>query len=261
MSDRAEETALCSTAGELSYGELARRVGAVAAWLRGQEVGAQSPVAVVMHKCTHQVAAALAVVAAGAAYVPVDAAWPPDRVAQVIKQAGARTTLTSSDVLEAGVLSNGPGVLAVDRCTAVDGLSQAPPIAPEGLAYIIYTSGSTGMPKGVALSHGAARNTNDDINHRFRVGPDDRVLGVSSLSFDLSVYDIFGVLGVGGRLVLPDAASQRDPGHWRELMADHGVTIWNSAPAAPGNARRLQRGRPRAGPPGSGLPAAGDAQW
>lgn len=231
MSDRAEETALCGTAGELSYGELARRVGAVAAWLRGQEVAAGSPVAIVMHKCTNQVAAALAVVAAGAAYVPVDAAWPPDRVAQVIKQAGARTTLTSSDVLEAGVLSDGPGVLAVDRCAAVDDLPQAAPVAPEDLAYIIYTSGSTGMPKGVALSHGAARNTNDDINDRFRVGPDDRVLGVSSLSFDLSVYDIFGVLGVGGRLVLPDAASQRDPGHWRELMAEHGVTIWNSAPA------------------------------
>ncbi|MFR9677008.1 amino acid adenylation domain-containing protein, partial [Streptomyces sp. TR06-5] len=102
---------------------------------------------------------------------------------------------------------------------------------PGDLAYVIYTSGSTGVPKGVAVSHGAALNTCVDVVERFGVGPGDAVLGLSSLSFDLSVFDVFGVLGAGGRLVLPRAGSSRDPGHWLELVREHRVTVWNSVPA------------------------------
>jgi pyochelin synthetase len=96
---------------------------------------------------------------------------------------------------------------------------------------VIFTSGSSGAPKGVMMSHRAARNTLDDINARFNVDPEDRVLALSSLSFDLSVYDLFGVLGRGGCVVLPDAGSEREPGHWLELMRRERVTIWNSVPA------------------------------
>src|SRR3546814_15629016 len=80
------------------------------------------------------------------------------------------------------------------------------------------------------IEHRAALNTVADINRRFGVGPDDAVLGLSSLSFDLSVHDVFGLLGCGGRLVLPDPGRLRDPGHWRDLIAPHGVTVWNPVP-------------------------------
>ena len=96
---------------------------------------------------------------------------------------------------------------------------------------MIFTSGSTGQPKGVMIDHRGALNTMIDVNERFGVGPEDRVLALSSLSFDLSVYDVFGVLAAGGTVVFPEAERSRDPQHWAELVARDGVTLWNTVPA------------------------------
>ena len=103
---------------------------------------------------------------------------------------------------------------------------------PEDLAYVIFTSGSTGQPKGVMIDHRGAVNTVLDINRRFNVGPNDRVLALSSFSFDLSVWDIFGLLAAGGTIVVPQAAvagAIRNTGRtWLHAIR---VTIWNSVPA------------------------------
>ena len=101
----------------------------------------------------------------------------------------------------------------------------------EDLAYVIYTSGSTGVAKGVMIDHRGAVNTILDINRRFKVAAADRVLALSSLSFDLSVYDIFGTLAAGGTIIIPDVAGLRDPAHWAEIVAQEKVTVWNSVPA------------------------------
>src|SRR4029079_3584835 len=98
------------------------------------------------------------------------------------------------------------------------------------LAYVIFTSGSTGEPKGVMIEHRAALNTAMDVNRRFGVGPADRVLALSSLSFDLSVHDLFGLLGAGGTVVLPGLGTERDPGAWLALLEQEKVTVWNSVP-------------------------------
>src|ERR1051325_923230 len=98
------------------------------------------------------------------------------------------------------------------------------------LAYVIFTSGSTGLPTGVMIDHRAAVNTILDINDRFGVTPGDRVLALSALSFDLSVYDLFGTLAAGATIVMPDAAARRDPSHWLDLIRQVGVTLWNSVP-------------------------------
>ncbi|MTW06373.1 AMP-binding protein, partial [Pseudoduganella ginsengisoli] len=103
-------------------------------------------------------------------------------------------------------------------------------VAPDDLAYVIFTSGSTGVPKGVSISHRGALNTIDAVNQRFSVGPDDRVLALSELSFDLSVYDLFGLLAAGGAIVFPDQAKTKQPEHWLALMQQHGVTLWNTVP-------------------------------
>ncbi|NJL38371.1 MAG: amino acid adenylation domain-containing protein, partial [Leptolyngbyaceae cyanobacterium SM1_4_3] len=103
--------------------------------------------------------------------------------------------------------------------------------SPTDLAYVIYTSGSTGVPKGVMIDHRGAVNTLLDINQRFGVNRGDRVLALSSLSFDLSVYDIFGTLAAGGTIVMPPAIATKDPAVWADLLVRHQVTIWNSVPA------------------------------
>jgi amino acid adenylation domain-containing protein len=100
----------------------------------------------------------------------------------------------------------------------------------DDLAYVIFTSGSTGHPKGVMIDHRGAVNTIRDVNERFAIGPEDRVLALSNLSFDLSVYDIFGLLAAGGAVVIPDPSLERDPSHWAKLVASHDVTIWNTVP-------------------------------
>jgi pyochelin synthetase len=96
---------------------------------------------------------------------------------------------------------------------------------------VIYTSGSTGVPKGVMIDHLGALNTVLDINQRFAVGPQDKILAVSRLSFDLSVYDVFGLLAAGGTVVMPSADLAYDAHHWAELIKKEKVTIWDTVPA------------------------------
>ncbi|WP_284144036.1 AMP-binding protein [Ottowia testudinis] len=103
-------------------------------------------------------------------------------------------------------------------------------VAADSSAYIIFTSGSTGEPKGVEMAHAATANTIDALNQRYGIHADSRVLAVSSLDFDLSVYDLFGVLGAGGAVVLLEEGQRRDAGAWLELVYRHGVTLWNSVP-------------------------------
>ena len=98
------------------------------------------------------------------------------------------------------------------------------------LAYVIYTSGSTGEPKGVMVTHAAAVNTIWDINDKFGVSNSDYGLALSNLAFDLSVYDIFGMLAVGGTIVMPREEKVRDPEEWVRLVEENKVTVWNSVP-------------------------------
>ncbi|NUS17478.1 MAG: non-ribosomal peptide synthetase, partial [Streptomyces sp.] len=197
-------------------------------------VGAGDKVAVILPKGLDQPVAVLGALTAGAAYVPMDPGWPEDRIRFLLGDAGIRAVLTSRDLRER--LSAASGLPAV----AVDALPDAPAPAadagpaavpdPGDLAYVIYTSGSTGAPKGVMLNHSGPLNTVTDINERFGIGPGDVVFGVSSLCFDLSVYDVFGTLAAGATLLMP-TAKEPDPAAWTELVRSRGVTVWNSVPA------------------------------
>jgi epothilone synthetase B len=113
--------------------------------------------------------------------------------------------------------------------SAPDDADEFPPppaLNGENLAYVIFTSGSTGEPKGVMIEHRSALNTVLDINERFGVGAEDRILALSSLSFDLSVYDIFGALAAGATIVIPHATTAREPGTGPRLLREK-VTIRN----------------------------------
>ncbi|MFP8961433.1 AMP-binding protein, partial [Streptomyces nanhaiensis] len=228
--ERPGKTAVVAADGVLSYGELRDRACAVAHRLRELGVGPGRLVGVALPKGRAQIVAALGVLLAGGAYLPIDPELPAERRRYLVEHGGARIVLTAADgppvTWPDGVLQQ-----TVDLTEPVPAATPPRPQSPGDLAYVIYTSGSTGLPKGVAVSHRAALNTCADVSERFSVGPGDVVLGLSSLSFDLSVYDVFGVLGAGGTLVLPRPGSGRDPGHWLELVVEHGVTVWNSVPA------------------------------
>ncbi|MFI2652336.1 amino acid adenylation domain-containing protein [Micromonospora fulviviridis] len=230
-----DRLAACDSRAVLTYRELAARARAVAATLRAAGCAPGDRVAVVMDKGVEQVVAVLGALSAGAVYVPIDTVQPPARRAGIITDADIRHVLTQP-WLAGGPWPHGVTAHPVDATAPLDttvDLDEASPagVEPDDPAYVIYTSGSTGTPKGVVISHRGALNTIADINRRFRVGADDRVLGLANLGFDLSVYDIFGLLAVGGALVLPDPARRGDPSHWADLVARHQVTLWNSVPA------------------------------
>ncbi|WP_433385475.1 amino acid adenylation domain-containing protein [Micromonospora sp. KLBMP9576] len=190
-------------------------------------------VGVLLDRGWRQVVATLAVLHAGGAYLPLDPDWPAERVDRVLQRAGAGLVLVGSDGV---ALPDGVERLVVDANTVGPGGPALRPVelTEADVAYVIYTSGSTGTPKGVTIDHRGAVNTLLDVIGRFGVGPADRVLAVSALSFDLSVFDIFGALAAGAAVVTLDPELARDPAHWRDVSHAHRVSVWNSVPALAG---------------------------
>lgn len=230
---RPELPAVISSGKTLTYGELSSRAKQVGRRLQVLGVRPNTLVAVVMEKGWEQVVAVMGILEAGAAYLPVNPDLPKERlwfliengqVEYVLTQPWLNTTLEWPEVVQRFCIEIKTSEDLIN--TQLDSKQ-----GPDDLAYVIFTSGSTGQPKGVMIDHRGALNTIMDINQRFNVEPQDRVLALSSLSFDLSVYDIFGALAAGGTIVIPDDSAIRDPAHWAELMRRHNVTIWNTAPA------------------------------
>ena len=219
-----------------SYRELALHAAGVAARLRAQGVARGELVAVAMHKGWEQAAATLGVMAAGAAYLPIDPDLPAARIDYLLQHGQVRQLLTQPWLQQRFASFPGVCLHAVDeQCQAgTDQLVSDTALSPDDLAYVIFTSGSTGMPKGVMIEHRGAVNTLLDLNKRFGVTSQDSVLAISALNFDLSVYDFFGLLAAGARVVLPEHERRLDPLHWAERIRTCGVTLWNTVPALMG---------------------------
>lgn len=213
-----------------SYGDLSDYALRVAAVLIEKGIREGEPVAVTLPRGIEQIAAVFGILAAGACYVPIGADQPSARRARIHQQAGIRYVLTHDELVDAVEWPADAVVLPIADAANAIPLTEPVCLSPERLAYIIFTSGSTGEPKGVEISHSGAWNTVSDINCRYQVGRTDRILAVASLDFDLSVYDIFGLLSAGGSLVLLSEETRRDAGHWLYLLDKYQVTIWNSVP-------------------------------
>ncbi len=222
--------AVLTPAGGTTYRQLRTRAGAVAAALRAAGRGPGDLVAVVAERGVDQIAALLGVLMTGAAYVPISPAWPPRRRAQILTGAAVRAVLGQTDDDLAGAPTDAVR-FRLDDLPAGDLPDTEAADDPEALAYVIFTSGTTGTPKGVMIRHQSAANTIVDVNERFGVTAADRVLAVSEFTFDLSVYDVFGLLAVGGAVVVPDPGQAREVVHLHELVRRAEVTVWNSVPA------------------------------
>ena len=236
VEERPGQVAVCTPARRMTYAELYSRACRIEEELLPRGLEPNQLVGIVMEKGWEQVVAVLGILFAGGAYMPVDPELPPERQRYLIENGDVKVVLTQSSVRNRVSVPDEVEVLTVDQMEPLEG---RPPVARtrqkrEDLAYVIYTSGSTGQPKGVMIDHRGAVNTVLDINRRFGVGPGDRVLALSRLNFDLSVYDIFGLLAAGGTIVMPAADLAQDTTHWTQLVLSEKVTIWNTVPALMG---------------------------
>ena len=230
---RPHQMALVAAGRAFTYAELARHVTQLSRRLQELGVRPNALVGVVMEKGWEQVVAVLGVLQAGAAYVPIDPASPPMRLRALLDHALVTLVLTQSWLETTLTWPASVDLLSVDTIAWKDVRDH--PLetvqSQEDLAYVVYTGDALDSLCGVKIDHRGAVNTLLDINARCAVGPGDRVLALSPLSFDLSVYDIFGTLAAGGTIIIPVAASVRDPAYLAQLMIREQVTVWNSTPA------------------------------
>lgn len=218
----------------ITYSELNDMVQKCAQMLKNTGVNSGDRVAISMSKGIGQVVSSLAILQIGAVYVPVALEQPIERRKTICKNANVKAILICKNDIVAEKDSYDKSMFNViewQEYINFSSLQYITPVSAQQPAYIIYTSGSTGTPKGVVISHKGALNTCYDINKRYNINSNDRILALSEFHFDLSVYDIFGVLSAGGSIVIVNQISRRDPSHWCELIEQHNVTIWNTVPA------------------------------
>ncbi|MCW8217650.1 non-ribosomal peptide synthetase [Streptomyces griseolus] len=231
---RPDAPAVVAGDGRLTYGELDARANQVARRLVALGVRPGDRVGLCTEKSTATVIGMVAVLKAGAAYVPLDPGYPAERIAYMVADSGLRALLTWGSGAEVAARLDLPSLALDTDAPDIDRQPAAPlglDVPPESFAYVIYTSGSSGQPKGVMLDHRGRINNVEDYRRRFAMGPGDRTLCVSSLSFDISVCDVFCAFAAGGVLVFPDATRTKDPDHWLDLVEREGITLWHSAPA------------------------------
>jgi amino acid adenylation domain-containing protein len=232
VSAQPDATALSLGGESLSYGALDARANRIAHRLREAGVSRDALVGVFLERTFDLVAALLGVLKAGAAYVPLDPVVPAERLAFMVKDAGLGVVLTSR-ALAAG-LPSGPEAILLD---ADDALASGPstPLARSesgSLAYVIYTSGSTGVPKGTLVTQANVLRLFRETETWFRFGPDDVWTLFHSAAFDFSVWEMWGALLYGGRLVVVPYGVSRSPRDFHALLRDEGVTVLNQTPSA-----------------------------
>lgn len=235
-----KQIAIISEEMEISYDRLDQVSDRLALRLMESCGTEEKNVAIVMKKGWEEIAAILGILKAGKAYVPIQADLPGERIKRLLNNCDIKTVLVKQENICVDVWNEDILAVAVTHDEEYAPLSGEERkrlmecrknLDPDAAAYMIYTSGSTGVPKAVVMSHSAAWNTISDINERFEVSENDRILCLSSICFDLSVYDIFGLLSAGGTLVIPASESAKSPSHWFQFIKQYGVTIWNSVPA------------------------------
>jgi len=232
VSKDADAVALCRHQRSMTYGELNKKANQLAHYLIANGVKNGDNVGLLASRTFDMVIGMLAIMKAGGAYVPIDPDYPVDRQEYILQNSGVSCVIVDSDYpLLASI--NRPRVIRM-RETGLNSYDNNNPkikIDSTQLAYTIYTSGSTGRPKGVMIEHHSAVNLLLWVNKEFKVGPDDRLLFITSMCFDLSVYDIFGMLAAGGAIVMVEKQELMDVPKLKEMLVKHRVTFWDSVPS------------------------------
>ncbi|MER6345328.1 non-ribosomal peptide synthetase [Streptomyces sp. NPDC001595] len=240
-----DAVAVCDDDVELTYGQLDQLAEVLAAGLRARGVRAGDRVGVCLERSAELVVVLLGVLKAGAAYVPIDPAYPAERLAYTADNAAVRLLVTrlagfpGQDRYRAVT----PEELLADDSFDADADADADTDVPgtdgeaggRSTAYVIHTSGSTGRPKGVAVPHRNVLSLIQATRADFGLGAADVWTLFHSSAFDFSVWEMWGCLLTGGRLVVVPHFTSRDPEQFRDLLVRHGVTVLNQTPSALGN--------------------------
>jgi amino acid adenylation domain-containing protein len=218
--------------GALSYGELDSRSSVLAAQLRAAGAGAGDFVALVVDRTTALPLAALGIMKAGAAYLPVDPSYPAERVALMLEDSGARHLVTTAALRDAVPARADTRVIVIDELPqgeATAGIGDGP--RATDTAYLIYTSGSTGRPKGVLVPHSAVSNFLAAMTGALQFTAADSVLAVTSPSFDISVLELFVPLVNGGGVVVASREETADGERLARRLAESGATLLQATPS------------------------------
>jgi amino acid adenylation domain-containing protein len=216
----------------LTYGDLDRRANALAHRLRALGVGPEVRVALCVERSLEMLIALLGILKAGGAYVPLDPSYPPERLEGMLE--GAPLLLAGEGLAESLALGTTRRVSLETALEATEEATRAPEtgLHPEHPAYVIYTSGSTGRPKGVVVTHAGVARLFAATRDHFDFGAGDVWTLAHSYAFDFSVWEIWGALLHGGRLVVVPSAVARSPRDLHRLLADERVTVLNQTPSA-----------------------------
>ncbi|MEV7290976.1 amino acid adenylation domain-containing protein [Streptomyces microflavus] len=234
---RHPERVAVSCAGEsLTYAQLSSRAQSLARLLASRNIGPGSIVALALPRSLDLVAGLLAVSLSGAAYLPMDPDYPADRLAYMLEDARPAALITDAATADRLPAHELPLITVDEAAGFPDGpLSQSDrtrPLSPQDPAYVIYTSGSTGRPKGVVVTQHNVTRLMTATEHWFAFGPDDVWTLFHSYAFDFSVWELWGALLYGGRVVVVPHLTSRDPQAFLRLLADERVTVLNQTPSA-----------------------------
>ncbi|MCE3228711.1 MAG: hypothetical protein K0S32_3262, partial [Bacteroidetes bacterium] len=215
---------------ELTYEELNVKSNQLSHYLLSKGVQQGDNIGLICRRGFDMIIGMYAILKCGAAYVPIDPLYPSDRQLYIVGNSDIKLVLTD-DVYPSVVSGNLAHIEIKDSlysdCKKTNPMFKVP---GKNLAYTIYTSGSTGKPKGVMIPHHSAVNLVEWVNKEFNVGVNDRLLFITSMCFDLSVYDIFGILAAGGTLVIAEQDEINNITSLKNKLQEEAITFWDSVP-------------------------------
>ena len=246
VDDNAERQAIVFKTRAITYGDLGNQANRLARYLISRGVGPGSIVPIAFERSPEMIVAMMAIILAGGAYLPLDIDSPTSRINDILSDSRATDILTSASVVANIAFNGGLSVHVIDDGAFQAKLSEYPcqpvvdselirPLLPDDAPYVIYTSGTTGKPKGVVNTHAGVVNSLAWMAATLDLTPDDRCLLKAPYTFDLSVWEIFVPLTLGGCLVIAEPGGHRDPAYLCERIISGGVTLLYFVPTMLGD--------------------------